>query len=381
MAFTGYLLPWDQKAYFATAVGTNVMGEVPGGNIVRQLMLGGNRLGTVTLSRFFVLHVFVLPALIIALAAAHVFLFRKAGPAGPISEDPVNPKLPTEMFYPGQFLQDALFAALLMGILAALAYFYPVPLGPVGNPADTNYLPRPEWYFLPLFQWLKFWPGKTALIGMAVLPAIVTLLFVGVPFFDRGLERRPSRRLVAIGIFCFVLGGMVAFGVLSRIQDRHDPIVSRQMAKQEGEVRAFMNQPFEPQVTRASMTPAVPPAPPPPATTTSATPKPPAVSQGEAGIPSSKKKGAPPATAALSAVALHGKDLFHSMNCVNCHGEEGVGTIMAPALAGLGEKWTADEISAFIQMPSVAAQSIGMPAVSEGPDLQALVAYIKSLKP
>src|SRR6202451_1153565 len=95
MAFTGYLLPWDEKAYFATAVGTNLVAEVPWIRPpLQQLGRGGDQMGTLTVSRFYVLHVFVLPALLIGFIAAHVFFFRKAGAAGPIKEDPVHPKLP-----------------------------------------------------------------------------------------------------------------------------------------------------------------------------------------------------------------------------------------------------------------------------------------------
>ena len=111
MSFTGYLLPWDEKAYFATAVGTNLIAEVPlVGSTLQRLVRGGNQMGTLTLSRFYVLHVMVLPALILGFIAAHVFFFRKAGSAGPIKEDPVEPKLPTAPFYPRQVVLDAIFA-------------------------------------------------------------------------------------------------------------------------------------------------------------------------------------------------------------------------------------------------------------------------------
>src|SRR5207247_9494515 len=84
MAFTGYLLPWDQKAYFATTVGTNILSEVPLlGNALKHLLRGGTERGTLTLSRFFVLHVFLIPACIFAFVAVHVYWFRRAGAAGP----------------------------------------------------------------------------------------------------------------------------------------------------------------------------------------------------------------------------------------------------------------------------------------------------------
>src|ERR1700758_1860598 len=101
MAFTGYLLPWDQKAYFATAVGTNAASEVPLiGESLKRMMRGGTDMGTLTISRFYVAHVFLIPACIFALIASHIFLFRKAGAAGPVTEDPLTPKQRTEPFYP-----------------------------------------------------------------------------------------------------------------------------------------------------------------------------------------------------------------------------------------------------------------------------------------
>ena len=217
MAFTGYLLPWDQKAYFATAVGTNVMGEVPVvGNLLKQLLRGGNHMGTVTLSRFFVLHVFVLPGLLVTFIVSHIYLFRRAGPAGPAAEESVNSKLPTEPFYPEQFFRDFAFAV--------VAWPQCSPHWPISFrcawarkqiAADTAFLPRPEWYFLPVFEWLKFWPGRSALVGVVLLPGIVTTLFVALPFLDRSLKRHPLERPLVIAGFVLVLGGMVGFGVLS----------------------------------------------------------------------------------------------------------------------------------------------------------------------
>src|SRR5271168_2612077 len=93
MAFTGYLLPWDQRAYFATAVGTNAIGEIPWiGEGLKRLVRGGTDMGTLTISRFFVAHVFLIPACIFILVASHIFLFRNAGAAGPFTEDPYHPK-------------------------------------------------------------------------------------------------------------------------------------------------------------------------------------------------------------------------------------------------------------------------------------------------
>src|ERR1700683_4021879 len=167
MAFTGYLLPWDQKSYFATAVGTNAVSEVPLlGEKLKLLMRGGTDMGTLTISRFFVAHVFLVPAFVFAMVASHIFLFRKAGAAGPIREDPYNPKQKVELFYPRQVLMDLSLTALLIVGLGILAFFVPVHLGPAANPADAQYVPRPEWYYLPIFQWLKYWHGAASVVGI-----------------------------------------------------------------------------------------------------------------------------------------------------------------------------------------------------------------------
>src|SRR6266536_3537042 len=227
MAFTGYLLPWDQKAFFATTVGTNMPSEIPWvGSLLKRFMRGGNEMGTLTLSRFFVAHVFLLPAAILGLVAAHVYLFRKAGAAGPPSEDPVNPRLATQRFYPRQVVMDTIVALVMILILGSLAHFAPTELGPKADPADTQYIPRPEWYYLPIFQWLKYWRGPYTIIGIIVIPAITAALLVFVPFIDRRLERRPWRRPIAVGVFVLILGAFVVMGFMIVRDDRRDPVIA-----------------------------------------------------------------------------------------------------------------------------------------------------------
>ena len=148
-------------------------------------------MGTLTLSRFFVLHVFVIPALIFPFVGLHVYLFRKAGAAGPFQGDPAELKKSAEMFYPRQVVMDVVFALVITSVLGLLAHFTPMDLGPKANPADTQYIPRPEWYYIPVFQWLKYWAGPLSIIGILVIPGFVALLFMGLPFLDRSPERRP----------------------------------------------------------------------------------------------------------------------------------------------------------------------------------------------
>src|SRR5579863_7031637 len=252
MAFTGYLLPWDQRAYFATAVGTNAMSELPWvGESLKRMMRGGTEMGTLTISRFFVAHVFLIPACIFALVATHIFLFRKAGAAGPFSENPSKLQHKPELFYPRQVLMDLSLTALLIIGLGLMAFFAPLQLGPPANPADAQYIPRPEWYYLPIFQWLKYWHGAASVVGILVIPAVLAVAIIVLPFLDRGIERRPWKRPVAMGAYAFVIFLLIALGLRSQYVDKQDAGVAQQLAKQKKEEEDYMRKPFEPELSSA----------------------------------------------------------------------------------------------------------------------------------
>ncbi len=342
MAFTGYLLPWDEKSYFASAVGTNLISEVPFiGPPLQQLVRGGQQMGTLTVSRFFVLHVFLLPALLIGFIAAHVFFFRKAGAAGPIKEDPVHPKLPSVPFYPRQVAMDAVFSIVLIGILAVIAIRIPMDLGPAANPANTAFVPRPEWYYRPAFQWLKYLSGHWSLIGGIILPAVLALIFAAAPFLDRRLERRPWRRPISVGAFFLFLVAYVSLGLASYRDDHRDPGVAAQIRKQDEDVKAFMQKPFVPEPGSGSASAAL----------ASADPK-----------------------------VLKGQALFQAESCNSCHGDGGVGTAAAGALTGIGQKYTDAQLIALLRAPDNKMTDGGMQPVDLKPDdVEALVAYLRQL--
>jgi ubiquinol-cytochrome c reductase cytochrome b subunit len=344
MAFTGYLLPWDQRAYFATAVGTNAVSEVPWiGEYMKRLMRGGTEMGTLTISRFFVAHVFLIPAFIFALVGSHIFLFRKAGAAGPVDEDPYHPKQAAELFYPRQVLMDLSLTALLIMGLGLLCFLAPMKLGPPANPADAQYIPRPEWYYLPIFQWLKYWHGAAAIVGVLVIPAAVALGIVGLPFLDRSVERRPWKRPVAMGAYGFVLFSLIGLGLRSQYLDRHDPGVVQQLVKQNAEEEAYASRPFEPELSSASLVAA---------NVTLADP-----------------------------LAAKGKSIFEGQFCNACHGDGGVGTAAAPPLVGMNKKFSPDQLAELFKQPTAKMNAGGMPPVTLPPDdLKALIAYVESLK-
>lgn len=346
MGFTGYLLPWDQKAYFATAVGTNVMGQAPLiGNLLTRLVRGGDTIGTLTLSRFYVAHVFLIPATIFLFIGAHILLFRKAGPAGPVNEHPVTPKLPPDHFYPRQVLMDMAFALLIMAVLAGLSYFHPVTLGPVANPADTSFLPRPEWYYLPLFEWLKFWEGPKTVVGVIVLPGVLAMVFFLIPFLDRKLERSPWRRPIPVLAVAIVVLGWVFLGVKSQIDDRENPEIAAQLHLQEEQERAYTAAPFEPYL------------------------------EGSGGTGVDLASAGP----ANSMVAV-GKGIFTTRGCIGCHGATGMGTVAAPSLVGVTHKFSEPDLIALLHNPSPKMRAGRMPVVDAPPDeMSALVAYLKVL--
>jgi ubiquinol-cytochrome c reductase cytochrome b subunit len=344
MAFTGYLLPWDQRAYFATAVGTNAASEVPLiGETLKRMMRGGTEMGTLTISRFFVAHVFFIPACIFSLVASHIFLFRKAGAAGPADEDPYEPKQKPELFYPRQVLMDLSLTALLIVGLGSLCFFMPMQLGPSANPADAQYIPRPEWYYLPIFQWLKYWHGAASVVGILVIPGLLVLAIIALPFLDRSIERRPWKRPIAMGSYAFVMFILVGLSLRSQYVDKHDPGIAQQLAKQKAEENEYMHKPFEPELSSASLAAAN--------------------------------------TALADPLAAKGKTIFEAQSCNACHGDGGVGTAAAPALVGISAKLTPDQLAALFKHPTAKMTAGGMPPVDLPPDdLKALIAYVESLK-
>ncbi|MDL2716132.1 MAG: cytochrome b N-terminal domain-containing protein [Acidobacteriota bacterium] len=211
--FTGYLLPWDQKAYWATVVGTKVPAALPVvGAAASRLMAGGPVVGAATLTRFYALHVVLLPLLTFAFVGVHLLLMRKHAHAGPT--DGPDPREP---FFPYQAARDGAVGLTLVLALFWLAARHPAPLERLADPTDTSYVPRPEWYFLPLFQLLKFFKGPLEPVGTAVLPGVSILLLALVPWLDRGASRRPrDRRLVlaAGGAGAALLLGLLYFGNL-----------------------------------------------------------------------------------------------------------------------------------------------------------------------
>jgi ubiquinol-cytochrome c reductase cytochrome b subunit len=157
---TGYLLPWDNRAYWGTVVTTQIAAGAPGAGPYLVRLLGGEGVGVVTFARFFAAHVVLLPPLTLMLIAVHVYLVRKHGVA-PAAVETAPPK----KFYPQQVYKDTVGFFIAFIALFLMAVFVQVPLEKLADPTDTNYIPRPEWYFLFLFQLLKSFKGPLEIVG------------------------------------------------------------------------------------------------------------------------------------------------------------------------------------------------------------------------
>ncbi|MBS1718762.1 MAG: cytochrome bc complex cytochrome b subunit [Armatimonadetes bacterium] len=213
-SFTGYLLPWDQRAYWATVVGTRIAATVP--LIGHQLLVfirGGEEVGALTLTRFFSFHVMLLPASLMAFMLAHLFLVRKHHIAGPV-EPQKGPPVP---FYPNQLFKDAIVLLVGVGLLIYLAIAFPPALEAVANPTGTDFSPRPEWYFLGLYELLKIMPPGWEVVAAVIIPTTVTIGMILLPWLDRSRSRHPAKRqwVIFSGIAVILLIGLMTLkGIL-----------------------------------------------------------------------------------------------------------------------------------------------------------------------
>jgi ubiquinol-cytochrome c reductase cytochrome b subunit len=207
---TGYLLPWDNRAYWGTVVTTQIASKAPLlGPYLAQLMgAPDGNIGAVTFTRFYALHVIMLPPLTVLLIAIHVYLVRKHG----VTPAPGD-NLPRRKFYPGQVFKDTVAIFVAFTILLIMSVAVHAPLERLADPTDTAYIPRPDWYFLFLFQILKFFEGPLEVVGSVVLPALaVTLLFL-VPFIDRGKLIAVTKRTTAIAVVALAAIGWTTLTV------------------------------------------------------------------------------------------------------------------------------------------------------------------------
>jgi cytochrome b6 len=225
--FSGYLLPWNTLSFFATKVGTDIPGQVPViGKWLLTVMRGGEDVTAATLTRFFGIHVALLPGLATLFVGLHLLLVQRYGMSVPPSvEAEWNAKPPKKRelpFLPNFLLRELMAWYLALAILGALAAFKPWELGVKADPfASAPAGIRPEWYFMFMFQTLKLLPAKigpingelVGVLGFGLAAVVWTLL----PFFDRGGSGRTSRWIAGAGIFAlFYIIAMTAYGYMAK---------------------------------------------------------------------------------------------------------------------------------------------------------------------
>jgi ubiquinol-cytochrome c reductase cytochrome b subunit len=298
MFFTGQVLRWDPDAYWGLAVGSSMAGRVPVfGPQVVHLLLGGPVIGGAALSRFFALHVFVIPGTLLLLLGVHLWLVVRRGVSVPPQPGAiVDPKtydadyekvLAKGIPFVGEvMLKDAIFSALAVIIVVVIAAIVG-PKGPSGPPDPTmsGANPRPEWPFLWLFGLLSLSPAGAETFIMLVFPVLLVIALFLVPFISNRGERAPSRRPVA------VLTVIVIYTVLAALT-------------YEG-----VTAPWSPAMTGWSGDP----------------------------IPENLVTGSNPRE-------LMGGVVFQNKNCRNCHALEGVGGQRGPDLTSVGSRLTRDQL-------------------------------------
>ena len=221
--FSGYLLPWNQLAYFATKVGTDIAGTVPVvGDWMLRFLRGGDRVSGGTLSRFYGWHVAILPAFAALLLAFHLVQVQIQGMSVPPRVEPPDGRGRSMRFFPDFLLRDLFGWILALGVITALAALFPWELGDKADPFAPAYADiRPEWYFVFMFQTLKLVPGGAiagveyealAILGFGLAFGLLLL----VPFLDRAGTGRGSALFGVLGAAAVAyMVGMTAWGYRS----------------------------------------------------------------------------------------------------------------------------------------------------------------------
>ena len=218
LSLTGYLLPWDQKGFWATKVATNLINLVPFiGPEMQKLVIGGTEYGHHTLTRFFALHAGVLPGLLVLLIVGHIYLFRRHGIT------PAEPKRKRDAyFWPDQVFKDVVAClAVMMVVMVVVFSAHGAHLGSPADPSEPFSAARPDWYFLFLFQFLKlpFFAGENEVWGAIYIPGIAVGLICLMPFIGRW----KLGHVFNIGIIFVFLGGAGALTYLAKQEDVTGP--------------------------------------------------------------------------------------------------------------------------------------------------------------
>jgi ubiquinol-cytochrome c reductase cytochrome b subunit len=336
MFFTGQVLRWDPDAYWGVAVGASMAGRVPMiGPWVVDLVIGGPIIGGDTLSRFFTLHVFVIPGVLLSLLGVHLWLVLKCGiSAAPAPGQKVDPRTYDAEYekevkkgvpFLGEaFIKDALVSSLAVIVVVVIAAVVG-PKGPSGPPDPTlsGVNPRPEWPFLWIFGLLSLSPPGEETFLMLAFPGLLALALFLVPFISNRGERSPARRPIAVLSVILIA---TLLGILTY----------------EGATA-----PWSPKMTAWSGDP----------------------------VPVAIVERCTP-------LELQGALVFQNKNCRNCHALDGLGGKRGPDLTFVGTRLTHDQL--IDQVSNGTPGGGNMPAYGKqmsAVEMTALVEFLTSLRP
>jgi ubiquinol-cytochrome c reductase cytochrome b subunit len=314
---TGYSLPWDVRAFFSTRVAEGIVNGLPlVGTSARAWLLGSNEISTLTISRFFALHVFATPLLILLVVGWQLFVRSSTRPYATAEHDLENRRQSTlnktrHSSILNQPTRNVLTAAIVFVLLALFAHKFPAPLGPSAANAAADYLPRPGAQFVWLYQTLKYVPGALGSLVGVVLPGLVLLTLVGLPWLDRTplklIMSRPRRNTGAV-ILSLSLIFIASMTLVSYVSDRRDPRTRQQLARQAAAEAAFRREPFVPALLKEDDA---------------------ATGPGALALPS-------------PGISATGPPAAYTKLCATCHGEHGEGArqgpLKFPPLLGVSEK-------------------------------------------
>ncbi|MGB2907298.1 MAG: cytochrome bc complex cytochrome b subunit [Candidatus Aminicenantaceae bacterium] len=212
--FTGYLLPWDELSLSATKVGTDIPRAIPVvGQWVTDFLRGGGDVTGDTLTRFFGIHISILPIFAFLLLALHVFLIQKHGISYPLEAEKHKEKVKTIPFWPNFVYREMVVWLLFLGVFLTVAILKPHPLG---SPADLMAPApegiKPEWYFLFLFQTLKIFPAHVLIVSGETLAVFLMLFFVALFFVLPLIDTKPEERrgrIITYSAYVFILYAVI----------------------------------------------------------------------------------------------------------------------------------------------------------------------------
>jgi ubiquinol-cytochrome c reductase cytochrome b subunit len=205
-AMTGFPLAWDQRGYWVSRIETGIIGSSPVlGPTLQRLLIGGARYGQLTLTRFYTLHVWVVPLALLLGIWAHVAMVKRHGLKGDAGRGDFEAR-----WWPGQAARDAVVALLSVAVVTYLARRWGAPLDAPAD-ASSHYPAVPEWFFMPLSQLLKHFPGHRQIIGTMVIPGALATFVALLPWIDR--SNSPARRALTLAPLLLAGIGAVALGL------------------------------------------------------------------------------------------------------------------------------------------------------------------------